>query len=40
MRVLLVNQTKTKNFADLKKNSVDFQNFQKTNFDGGKSLKI
>ena len=33
MRVLLVNKTKTKNFAD-------FQNFQKKNFDGGKFLKI
>ena len=40
MRVLLVNKTKTKNFADLKKKFLDFQNFQKSNFDGGKFLKI
>ena len=40
MRVPLVNKTETKNFADLKKNFVDFQNFQKSNFDGGKFLKI
>ena len=41
MGVLLINKTKTKNFPDfIKKNFVDFQNFQKSNFDGGKFLKI
>ena len=39
MRVLLVNKTKRKNFADFIKKNVDFLNFQKSNFDGGKLLK-
>ena len=35
---MLTNKKKICGFS--KKNAVDFQNFQKSNFDGGKFLKI
>ena len=41
MGVLLINKTKTKNFADFQqKNSWIFKIFKKSNFDGGKFLII